>query len=224
MQLENRVRELEGINLITLRLREGDALAVAGKQAGVAYGKAVRSNPKHSLGPPHVHIWAAVMDKIVEADVSKMDEGIVARVLALRALKVLMNKQDIEGVANWVSSFRVSPMYAGKGEDKHMRMTYHLKGKAGLPMGDVKQKLTDLAKAEQEGEQGMTVAHNMATQWVELIDGLPVGNGKVKRVDVQAVFTAVACSLGATRYVGKAPRGGAAYKLMKLAPSNGGGE
>ena len=79
-----------------------------------------------------------------------------------------------------------------------------------------KQKLIDLAKAEQEGEQGLTTAHNMVTQWVELIDGPPGGNGMVKRVDVQAVFTA--------RYVGMAPRGGAAYKLMNLAPSNGGGE
>ena len=61
-----RVRELEGAVMRCMAIKKDSHLDHRLHEAGTDYNEAVQGNPGHGKGPPHIHIWMALVEGVIE--------------------------------------------------------------------------------------------------------------------------------------------------------------
>jgi hypothetical protein len=223
-QLEARLREVEGILFDTVRIAGEDARVMAGREALKVYAKMVTDNTADH-GPPHAHIFAAVLGTITSEKVE--ETSIATRAFSLRMLRALLLQQELPEVTAWVRSFRISDLFQKQGDHLMARMQWNLRGSIRVPpTSDLPRLMAEANAAEAAGQEAL---QQMAMKVVgELVEGIPTpaeGNeARGKVVQVQALLTSYLCATGGSRFMGKAPRGGLSYKLHQNIKGKGKGK
>ena len=217
-QMENRLRQVEGILFDQCFMKQTALPAAQGLKAAADYAAAVQGTPCHSHGPPHVHVAAGVLDGLVEQGVAEAaDAGLKQRYVAVMVLRLLLNSMDIDMVAQCIRGFRVAPMYQKQGEEPKVRIIFHVQGAMRLP------KASDLAEIEAQLKQptAETFLKTLGSQLVDVVDGVPEAAGEAKGSPVQKLLLPLLCQTGGQRTSGKAPRGAIAYKLSRRTAEGG---
>jgi len=60
------IRDISGVVYITYLAKKDSSVCSAMKEAGVKYDSAVQGNPTHSLGPPFLHVWTAMIRAMIQ--------------------------------------------------------------------------------------------------------------------------------------------------------------
>ena len=76
LQLETRIRIIEGATSNTIRMKSNHPLIEKLKETGDMYNKAVMNNQGHTMGPPHFHYMLGLMDYLAgeKTEKEKNDE------------------------------------------------------------------------------------------------------------------------------------------------------
>ena len=61
-----RIRELEGAVMRSMAIQKDSPIDKRLAEAGTDYNHAAQGHPGHGKGPPHIHIWSALMDSVLE--------------------------------------------------------------------------------------------------------------------------------------------------------------
>lgn len=129
LQLNQQVRQLQGISVTTFLLKAESALVVEAQLAGVNYDQQVREDgPGHPWGPPHPHIFMAAVEglnKQLAADTEFEGKGELAVVVA--ALQKLEIGQVAELILYWQVRLCYVPLDKGK-KDKNPKDEGAVKG------------------------------------------------------------------------------------------------
>ena len=134
-----------------------------------------------------------------------------ARVLAVWSLAFVVSKQGMDQAGYWARSFRVARTFKKPNQEQKSRVVHSFKGHARLPRAD---EGAALLAAWDSGSP--TEKEALAAKVLEVVEGVPeAAEAPGKAIEVQLLLTSTLCCLGGTRFAGRAPRGGMAYKLNK---------
>ena len=210
LQLDARLREVESVVTTTSVLPAGNAAAASGKLAGQQYAQAVRDQPDHNLGSPHLHVFSGLLDGI-SASPPPTDAGAAVRWCAIKGLQRLLDRQDVTDASKWVRACRVTDMFAKKGVQPRSRVVLAFQGTVALPSAErVARALQVLGDNNATGEEVSAELGAILVD-VEGVPESPVGKG----VAVERLVTTCLCMLGGERTSGRAPTGALAYRLRR---------
>ena len=78
LNLSQSIRELEGSLYVFILLPIALEVASNMKKAAQVYGAAVRTKGKgHSMGPPHIHVFAALLSSLMTADIGAKNKELL---------------------------------------------------------------------------------------------------------------------------------------------------
>ena len=118
-----RIRELEGAVMRCLAIQKDSFIDTRLAEAGTDHNMAVQGQPGHGKGPPHIHIWSALVDAVLEDPALKeWDADKKAALQAYMTTKVEKQSQAELGLE--VSACRRKTNYSKEGEAATCRVTW----------------------------------------------------------------------------------------------------
>jgi len=213
LQLEARVRALEAVMFVTLKVVASHGAVLAAVEALRLYRLAVAEDPEdHGLGPPHVAVALAFIRTIALTPLSATAEpGLRSRRALIMMLYDVMATQNVTQICTWIPHFAVAVLPPNRKQAEPQALViFKMEGSTGVP------RLADLDKVEGEIAESMAAQAGLATiaaQFYEWVDDTPYGGRS--HLPVSNVFTSFLCGTGAVRTAGKAPVGGAARNVKK---------
>ena len=126
----------------------------------------------------------------------------------------ILQTLDLPAVSVWMKRFRVAELYRKESEAVKARVVFHGQGSLNLPKGNAApEALTE--RREAIAGRGSSPTETLLRQYCVLEEGLPTAvNGR--GIDFQRLISSYLCNIWGDRQVGRAPRGGLAYKLHRL--------
>ncbi|CAK0806448.1 unnamed protein product [Prorocentrum cordatum] len=219
-QLEARVRELENVVFDTLAMSKTSPIVEQGQSVLKQYAAAVKGDPNHKRGPPHLHVGMGMLAVLAAEALQSKDAAQRARGLALHALVVAAKTQQLEAVTAWLRSFRIADMHHQPKQAEKTGVVYHMVGEVGLPSTTGLEERENAMKDVADEEEGLL-------QWAEtfvILDSeecIPRAGANLRNIGIQQLVTSMLCSQGGTRWAGKAPRGKLARRVNKLIQGTG---
>lgn len=144
----------------------------------------------------------AFLEKLVEKGPPSLDEAVLARFYAIKAVAKVLEAQQIDDAVQWIHTFRLSELYREGGVAGRTRISFSVDGTVMLLKGAA-------ATQYHQRPEG---------ELVELLEGVPeakVGLVDGRSVPIQRVLGSLLCAAGATRFQGKAPRSNAVYRIVQ---------
>lgn len=100
------IRQLNAVIFHTFAMDASHRAVVAMVDAGKAYAEAAKKAGKgHGLGPPHWHVWKALVESILGAEASKVEKSL------LETVKTHYDSCGQKQIADIVKACRVSKQY-----------------------------------------------------------------------------------------------------------------
>jgi len=116
-------RELSHLNsilLVTIIMPVEHRYITASLNVGRQYNEKTRRNPKHQLGPPHLHIFAAWMSELL------LREDLLTEERKVAETAMTLFDSDANAMAAVVKVARVGALFHKDGEDAFYRIQWNL--------------------------------------------------------------------------------------------------
>ncbi|CAK0870651.1 unnamed protein product [Prorocentrum cordatum] len=215
IQLESRVRSLEYGQGSQVFLQKSHHLASNGAEIYQKYLEVVKQEGKdHKRGPPELQIFSGLLadfdpwlsDSSSPPEVRKFS-GVGAR------LQAMLQNEDEVAASEWVKDFSFSPTF----DSNVVRLSFTLKGQVliarNMPQA---QKLAQEQAAAWEKVKGGQEEFEEYLQRTPL--EVPLKNGEYKLAELQYLVGVILRAWGASKKLGRAPRGGLAKGSGKNSP------
>jgi len=222
LQLEARIRVLEAIAFITIKMNPDHPAVVAALAAKEAYFAAAKIDPQnHGQGAPHGLTAAAFLRALATTPLpSGLDAATKGRFAAIFLMTAQLLRLPFENVFCYCDHFQVAtvPIEGGR----HMALVqFCFAGTLSLPdPAQLDAVIATIEQAYKAGEWGPVIAS--ADLCFTYEDGIPYGSG-ARAHEINRVLTTVLCSAGGVKAT-KAPRGGAAKALANKGKGKGKGK
>ena len=208
-QIERRLATMEHETHSELMIPQAGTLAQAGQEAGRQYEESRKAGV--TVGVPHLHVAAAIIDVLCgeySDKAANLDTAAKKRWEVLMDIQACIARLSQEDLDEFIKTFTVDPMRQVEGKSQTARLTFCLVGAASL--GDdqgIDERLVTARAADPKDRYLATF------RFVEMQIVPRSGTGSA--VGLQGLLRAVLCSAGATRWTGRKPRGGLAWRNRK---------
>ena len=220
LQLEARIRVLEAIAFITVKMNPDHPAVVAALAAKEAYFAAASVDPQnHGQGAPHGLTAAAFLRALATTPLPQgLDAATRGRFAAIFLMTAQLLRLPFENVFCYCDHFQVVTVPIDGG--KHMALVqFSFSGTLSLPdPSQLDAVIAIIEKAYKVGEWQPVISS--ADMCFTYEDGIPYGSG-ARSHEINRVLTTVLCTAGGVKAT-KAPRGGAAKALATKGKGKGG--
>lgn len=209
-QLERRLATLEHFNFDQLRGSAELPPLAAGMAAGVKWNQEIQEGTPAGL--PHIPIMISTIDAlcdVLEQNLQEMTKQSKQVFLICLDLQTILSTQTEEDIDLWARYFRIDRLRKQGEKQQEARLSFSLFGEAGVAT-DLS--VIDLAISEQLKYKGDDISKRVvSTICIDLggdLQPLP----SPSKVRIQAVVRRAVSLIGMSRFTGRAPRSGLAWK------------
>ena len=207
LQLEARLRIIEGATSNTIRMKSNHPLIEKLKETGEMYNKAVMNNQGHTMGPPHFHYLLGLMDYLAaeKTEKEKNDEqNEKAETKFVTSLREALARQaeTADNMEDWELDALFHSCRIAADFQNHKKKTEATSRISFAIAGSVLVNNTPMLSGEK---------YHSHPRVVETAQGQ---DSKSARIDLQFVIMLLLAEHGGSVLAGPAPRGSKARQLL----------
>ena len=184
-------------------------VAAAGSDAGRRYDEARKHGTQ--VGVPHLHVAASIVDALClqyQSNAPQLDAPNKKRWEVLLEVQSCIATHSQEDLDEFIKTFMIDPMRQQEGKPQRSRLTFCATGAVRLGPDQGLDDRIAAKVASDPKDRNLSTFHFVELQVVP-------GNGDGAVVGLQGLFRSSLCANGATRWTGRKPRGGLAWRNKK---------